>query len=103
MYDISISDNNYDTIFNITRSIDRIIGDRVPYSHFSQGTNIAELDPILYEPIGDKVDYYYYPFDYCQLNIVCYYNPVWPILFGMSVFLVTVLIQVLLLYCIHRI
>ena len=103
MYYISILDNNYDTrcIFNITRSIDRIIGDRVPYSHFSQGTNIAELDAIIYEPTGDKVDYdsYYY----CYLNIVCYYNPVWPILFGMSVFLVTVLIQVLLLYCIHRI
>ena len=103
MYYISISDNNHDTrcILNITRSIDRIIGDRVPYSHFSQGTNIAELDAIIYEPTGDiAIDY---PFDYCQLNIVCYYNPVWPILFGMSVFLVTVLIQVLLLYCIHRI
>ena len=103
MYGISIY-NNYDTrcIFNITRSIDQIIGDRVPYSHFSQVTNIAELDAIIYEPTGDiAVDYdsYYY----CQLNIACYYNPVWPILFGMSVFLVTVLIQVLLLYCIHRI
>ena len=108
MYDISIFDNNnYDTrcIFNITRSIDRIIGDRVPYSHFSQGTNIADLDAIIYEPTGDIAIYYhYYPLiEYCQLNIVCYYNPVWTILFGMSVFLVTVLIQVLLLYCIHRI
>ena len=94
MYDISI-DSNYDgCILNITRSIDRIIEDRVPYSHFSQGTNIAELDAILYDPTGDNS---------CQLNIVCYYNPVWPILFGMSVFLVTVLTQVLLLYCIHRI
>ena len=103
MYDIYI-DRNYDgCIFNITRSIDRIIGDNVPYSHFSQGTNIAELDAIIYEPTGDIAVYHYYPFDYCQLNIVCYYNPVWPILFGMSVFLVTVLIQVLLLYCIHRI
>ena len=102
MYEISI-DSNYDgCIFNITRSIDRIIGDRGLYSHFSQGTNIAELDAIIYEPIGDivVVDHSY---DYCQLNIVCYYNPVWPILFGISVFLVTVLIQVLLLYCIHRI
>ena len=102
MYGISILDNNYDTcIFNITRSIDRI-RDRVPYSNFSQGTNIAKLDAIIYEPTGDiavNYDSYYY----CQLNIVCYYNPVWPILFGMSVFLVTVLIQVLLLYCIHRI
>ena len=103
MYYISI-DNNYDTcIFNITRSIDRIMGDRVPYSHFSQGTNFAELDhAIIYEPTGDiavNYDSYYY----CHLNIVCYYNPVWPILFGVSVFLVTVLIQVLLLYCIHRI
>ena len=106
MYGISILDSNYYTrcIFNITRSIDRIIGDRVPYSHFSQGTNIAELDAIIYEPTGDPaVDYDYHPFDYCQLDIACYYNPVWPILFGMSVFLVTVLIQVLLLYCIHRI
>ena len=108
MYNIFILDNNYDgCILNITRSIDRIIGDRVPYSHFSQGTNIAELDAIIYEPTGDiAVDHNYddsYPFDYCYLNIVCYYNPVWPILFGMSVFLVTVLIQVLLLYCIHRI
>ena len=98
MYDISI-DSNYDgCILNITRSIGRIIEDRVPYSHFSQGTNIAELDAILYYPTG--VDYSYIS---CQLNIVCYYNPVWPILFGMSVFLVTVLTQVLLLYCIHRI
>ena len=107
MYDISISDNNYyDTgcILNITRSIDRIIGDKVPYSHFSQGTNITELDAIIYEPTGDiAVLYDYFIYDYCQLNIFCYYNPVWPILFGMSVFLVTVLIQVLLLYCIHRI
>ena len=102
IYGISLY-NNYDgCIFNITRSIDRIIVDRVPYSHFSQGTNIAELDAIIYEPTGDiaVVDYSYY---YCHLNIVCYYNPVWPILFGMSVFLFTVLIQVLLLYCIHRI
>ena len=72
MYDISILDNNHDTrcIFNITRSIDRIIGDRVPYSHFSQGTNIAELDAIIYEPTGDiaVVDHSYV---YCQLNIVC--------------------------------
>ena len=103
MYNISILDNNHDIcILNITRSIDRITGDRVPYSHFSQGTNIAELDAIIYEPTGD-IAVNYYPFDYCQLNIACYYNPVWPILFGMSVFLVTVLIQVLLLYCIHRI
>ena len=106
MYEIFKLDNNYDgCILNITRSIDRIIGDRVPYSHFSQGTNIAELDAIIYEPTGDIAIYYhYYPLiEYCQLNIACYYNPVWPILFGMSVFLVTVLIQVLLLYCIHRI
>ena len=104
MYGISILDNNYDTrcIFNITRSIDRIIGDRVPYFHFSQGTNIAELDAIIYEATGD-IAVYYDSYDYCQFNIACYYNPVWPILFGMSVFLVTVLIQVLLLYCIHRI
>ena len=102
MYDISISDNNHDIcILNITRSIDRI-RDRVPYSNFSQGTNIAELDAIIYEPTGD-IAIYYDSYYYCQLNIVCYYNPVWPILFGMSVFLVTVLIQVLLLYCIHRI
>ena len=107
MYDISILDINYygDTrcIFNITRSIDRIIGDRVPYSHFSQGNNIAELDAIIYEATGDIEVVDYDSYYYCQLNIVCYYNPVWPILFGMSVFLVTVLIQVLLLYCIHRI
>ena len=102
MYDISISDNNHDTcILNISRSIDRI-RDRVPYSNFSQGTNIDELDAIIYEPTGD-IAIYYDSYYYCQLNIVCYYNPVWPILFGMSVFLVTVLIQVLLLYCIHRI
>ena len=106
MYGISISDNNYTRcILNITRSIDPIIGDRVPYSHFSHGTNVAELDAIIYEPTGDIAIYYNYDYsyDYCQLNIVCYYNPVWPILFGMFVFLVTVLIQVLLLYCIHRI
>ena len=103
MYDITILDYNHDTcILNITRSIDRIMGDRVPYSHFSQGTNIAELDAMLYEPTGD-IAIYNNSHDYCQLHIVCYYNPVWPILFGMSVFLVTVLIQVLLLYCIHRI
>ena len=103
MYDISILDSYYyeTCILNITRSIDRIIGDRVLYSHFSQGTNIAELDGIIYEPTGDIAIYHYY--ESCQLNIVCYYNPVWSILFGMSVFLVTVLIQVLLLYCIHRI
>ena len=103
MYYISILDNNYDgCILNITRSIDRIIGDRVLYSHFSQENNIAELDAIIYEPTGD-IAVNYDSYDYCQLNKVCYYNPVWPILFGMSVFLVTVLIQVLLLYCIHRI
>ena len=103
MYDISILDNNHDTcILNIIRSIDRIIGDRVPYSHFSQGTNIAELDAIIYEPTGD-IAINHKSYDSCYLNIACYYNPVWPILFGMSVFLVTVLIQVLLLYCIHRI
>ena len=68
-----ISNNNYDRcILNITRSIDRIIGDRVPYSHFSQGTNIAELDAIIYEPTGDiAVVDYYHPFDSCQLHIVC--------------------------------
>ena len=102
MYDIYILYYNYDgCILNITRSIDRI-RDIGLYSHFSQGTNIAELDAIIYEPTGDiaVVDYSY---DACQLNIVCYYNPVWSILFGMSVFLVTVLIQVLLVYCIHRI
>ena len=104
MYGIFILDNNYDIcILNITRSIDRIIGDKVPYSHFSQGTNIAELDATKYEPTGDIAVDYYPLKEYCHLNIVCYYNPVWPILFGMSVFLVTVLIQVLLLYCIHRI
>ena len=103
MYGISILYYNYYTcILNITRSIDRIIGDRVPYYHFSQGTNIADLDAILYEPTRDIAIYHSY-YDYCQLNIVCYYNPVWPILFGMSVFLVTVPTQVLLLYCIHRI
>ena len=101
MYEISVYSNYDYCIFNITRSIDRIIGDRVPYSHFSEGTNIAELDAIIYEPTGDIAVYHYY--EYCQFHIVCYYNPVWPILFGMSVFLVTVLIQVLLLYCIHRI
>ena len=82
MYGISISDNNYDIcILNITRSINRIIGDRVPYSHFSQGTNIAELDAIIYEPTGD-IAIYYDSYYYCHLNIVCYYYPVWPILFG---------------------
>ena len=102
MYEISINSNYDGCILNITRSIDRIIEDRVPYSLFSLGTNIAELDGIIYEATGD-IAIYHSIFDACHLNIVCYYNPVWPILFGMSVFLVTVLTQVLLLYCIHRI
>ena len=93
--------------FNITRSINRIIGDRIPYSKFTQGTDITKLDAILYEPTGDIVDYYnsdiFEPSNLCHLNIVCYYNPLWPILFGMSIFIITLLIQVLLLYCIHRI
>ena len=105
MYRIFKLGNKYDTcILNITRSIDRIIGDRATYSHFSQGTNIAGLDAILYEPTGDIViDSNYDSYDYCQLNIVCYHNLVFPIVFGIAVFLATVLIQVLLLYCIHRI
>ena len=64
-------------------------------------TNIAELDSILYQPTGDIAIYYNYNFistdNNCHLNIVCYYNPVWTILFGIAVFLFTVLIQVFLL------
>ena len=88
---------------NITRSINRIIGDKVPYSQFTKHTKIAYLDAILYGPTADIVDDHHNLDSYCQLNIICYYNPVVPILFGMMIFLVTLFIQVLLLHCIYRI
>ena len=105
MYDIKTSGmyhiyESYDTnlcVLNITRSID-LISDRVPFSHFTH-TNLADLDAIINEPttVVDMHD------TLCQFTIVCYYNPVWPILFCIAVFLITLFIQVSLLYCIHRI
>ena len=83
---------------NVTRSIN-LISERVPFSNFSQGNNIVDLDAIIYEPTTDIVHNYHS----CSLSINCYNNPVWPILMGMPVFLSVLLITVSLLYCIHRI
>ena len=97
----SISELTNDTNFcvlNITRSID-LISDKVPISHLTH-TNLADLDAIINEPTT-VVDYD--TLSYCQFTIVCYYSPVWPILLCIAVFLITLFIQVSLLYCIHRI
>ena len=101
LYDIypSAYTNQSYIIVNITRSIPHII-EKVPYSQFTQGTNIANLDAIIYEATGIVDDYDY---NSCFLIISCYYNPVWPILFFITVFLFTLSFQVLLLFCIHRI
>ena len=99
LYNISklTTDTNL-CVLNITRSID-LISDKVPFSHLTH-TNLADLDAIIYEPTT-AIDIDTIP--YCKFGIVCYYSPMWPILLCIAVFLITLFIQVSLLYCIHRI
>ena len=88
-------------LLNISRSMYQTTGE-VPFSQFTQNNVITQLDAIVYEYPHIVTVTKEYETKYCELNIVCYFSPIWSILFGIAVFSVCMFVYLLLLYLIHK-
>ena len=88
-------------LINISRSMYQTTRE-VSYSQFTQNNVISQLDAIVYEYPSIVTVTKDYITQYCELNIVCYFSPIWSILFGVAVFVVCMFVHILLLYLIHK-